>query len=258
MSLAIATPFTSNATVVEVQTSLGNFQINLFDEATPATVENFLSYVNSGAYANTVSNRVIPGFIIQSGGFANPNGLPFSVVQSGSVVVNEPVLSNVRGTISMAKQLGVINSATNQWFINVANNANDLDSFERGGFTAFGQVLRNGMEIVDAIANTPNFSFEASFGGNYRNVPLRNYTTDDLAAGTLPTEENFIIITDIVVVDAAVVTNPNLNPTPNTLYVEGGSNPGTPTDSGDSGGTTGALLVSFLAAFAFLRRFKKA
>ena len=66
-SLALGASTAAQATVVEVQTVLGNFQVNLFDQTTPETVENFLSYVNSGSYANTVVHRTQPNFVMQSG-----------------------------------------------------------------------------------------------------------------------------------------------------------------------------------------------
>ena len=106
--LLMASSFWSHATVVEVQTSLGNIQINLFDETTPKTVENFLSYVNSGTYANNIIHRSVPGFIIQGGGFTYSDdtatgGILLDDVPTDLSVVNEPKLSNLRGTLAMAK-----------------------------------------------------------------------------------------------------------------------------------------------------------
>tara|TARA_B100000749_G_scaffold254619_1_gene222201 strand:- start:1229 stop:1621 length:393 start_codon:yes stop_codon:yes gene_type:complete len=105
------------ATVVEIRTNMGNISVNLFDEATPETVENFLEYVNSGAYANNVVHRSEPDFVVQAGGFTYNNTLPLDNVATGVAVVNEPELSNVRGTIAMAKQAGDPNSATSQWLL---------------------------------------------------------------------------------------------------------------------------------------------
>ena len=249
-SLALSVPFATQATVVEVQTVLGNFQVNLFDQTTPETVENFLSYVNSGEYANNVVHRTPSNFVVQAGGFTYNNEFPPSSVATSSAVVNEPVLSNVRGTIAMAKAAGNPNSATSQWFISVNNNAANLD-VQNGGFTVFGQVIGDGMTVVDAISRTPNFNF----GGAFAELPLRNYTSSDLTAGTLPTDNNLVIITDIVVVDAAVVTNANLNPVPNTLLNASGS--GDNAGSGGSGGSMGMFLVTLLSVFMLRRRFIK-
>lgn len=251
-SLALSIPIAAHATVVEVRTVLGDFQINLFDETTPETVENFLEYVNSGAYANNVVHRSVPNFVMQAGGFTYTNTFPPGNVQTGPSVVNEPVLSNLRGTVAMAKMGGNANSATSQWFVSVNNNAANLDS-QNGGFTVFGQVLGNGMDVVDAIVATQRFNF----GGALDTIPLVNFTAADANAGTEPNGNNLIIISDVVVVDANVVTNPNLNPARNTTANSGGDTGGTP-DSGGSGGSTGFLLVVLLAFLSIGRRFKVA
>ncbi len=247
-SLALSLPLVAQASVVEVRTDLGNFQINLFDETTPKTVANFLSYVNSGEYANNVVHRTEANFVMQAGGYTYNTVFPPTSFQTSPAIDNEPVLSNVRGTIAMAKFGGDPNSATSQWFINVNNNASNLD-VQNGGFTVFGQVLGNGMDVVDAIVATRTFNF----GGAFQSLPLRDYTTDNFNAGTEPTETNLVIISDIEVVNSDVVTNPDLNPARNTLLNIDNSSAG-----GDSGGAMGAFLVSMLAMFAIRRRLKSA
>lgn len=231
----------TQATVVEFRTVVGDFQVNLFDETTPQTVQNFLDYVNSGAYANNVVHRALPNFVVQGGGFTFTGALPLDNVVTGPPVINEPELSNVRGTISMAKLGGSPNSATSQWFINLNNNSANLD-VQNGGFSAFGQVLGDGMEVVDAIANIQTFNQ----GGAFSDIPLRNFS-----AGNAITEDNLVIITDIVVIDANTVTNPDLQPARNTRINQPPSQP----DSGDSGG--GALGISLLLSLAFLVRLKR-
>lgn len=232
-------PQLSYATVVEVRTVLGDFQVNLFDETTPATVQNFLEYVNSGAYANNVVHRVEPNFVMQAGGFTYNGSTPLDNVTQGTPVTNEPELSNVRGTISMAKLSGNANSATSQWFINLANNSSNLDN-QNGGFSAFGQVLGDGMDVVDAIAALTRFNL----GGATNTIPLRDFTVTDLNNNTPITDTHLVIITDIVVVDATVVTNPTLNPTPNTLI-----NPTptpTPNPTPNTGGSGGGGSLHYL------------
>ncbi|MGJ8681299.1 peptidylprolyl isomerase [Paraglaciecola sp.] len=256
--LLIASSFFSQATVVEVQTSLGNIQINLFDEATPKTVENFLQYVNSGAYVNNVVHRSVDGFVVQSGGFTYTgaikatNGFSLDNVPTGTAVQNEPKLSNLRGTIAMAKLGSDANSATSQWFFNLANNSSNLD-VQNGGFTVFGQVIGDGMQIVDDIAAQT----QISFGGAFTNVPIRNYTQADADASADITDNNLVIISDIVVTDPAVVTNPDLTPAANTLInpTSGGSNGGGSSDSGSGGGSFAWLLL--LAGAGLFRRFVK-
>jgi len=141
-------------TVIKVSTSAGEFQIELFDSVAPATVANFLGYVNSGAYKDTVVHRLVPGFVIQGGWLTfNEAQQSFFEISTGPTVRNEFSVSNVRGTIAMAKLGGDPNSATSQWFINLADNP-ELNA-SNGGFTVFGRVMGTGMQVVDAIAALP-------------------------------------------------------------------------------------------------------
>ncbi|GGO64610.1 peptidylprolyl isomerase [Bowmanella pacifica] len=233
--------WSAQATVVEVQTVMGNFKVNLYDSKTPKTVENFLGYVKSGAYFNNVVHRSMDDFIIQAGGYQFDGELPLNTLSKGPSVVNEPKLSNVRGTIAMAKQANDPDSATSEWFINLEDNSANLD-LQNHGFTVFGQVLGDGMQVVDAIAALPTFNK----GAGFRNMPLRHYSDADAdIAG-----ENLVLITDIVVVDAAINTHPELNPVPNTLINQ------LPTsESSSSGGSLswGVLLAGMLVALR--RRF---
>jgi len=161
---------TVHATTVRLQTTLGVIDIQLFDSTAPGTVANFLAYVNSAAYDNTFIHRSVPGFIIQGGGYtlgSTPNStIPLA---ARPPVVNEfsASRSNLRGTIAMAKLGGDPNSATCEWFINLANNSANLDN-QNGGFTVFGKVMGNGMEIIDAIAALPT----VNAGGAFSDLPL--------------------------------------------------------------------------------------
>lgn len=155
----------SQATTARLQTTLGVVDIQLFDSAAPRTVANFLAYVNSGAYDNSFIHRSVPGFVIQGGGYtlgSAPNST--NPVPALPPVVNEfsVTRSNLRGTIAMAKVGGDPNSATSQWFINLANNSVILDG-QNGGFTVFGKVLGNGMDIIDAIAALPIVDASSAF-----------------------------------------------------------------------------------------------
>ena len=242
----------SHATVVEIRTNMGNIQVNLFDETTPQTVAKFLSYVNAGAYANSVSHRTEPNFIVQLGGFQYNGSFPPDPIATGAPVINEPELSNVRGTVAMAKLGGNPDSATSQFFFNVRNNSGGaaaLDS-QNGGFTVFGQVIGDGMDVVDAINALADFPFVSPFS----EIPLRNYSANDFNSNVVPDENNLVIITDIVVIDAAGVTNPDLNPAVNS-----NANPSTPNtppsaDSG-GGGAFGFGLIAGLLVITFTRRF---
>ncbi|WP_290612046.1 peptidylprolyl isomerase [Arsukibacterium sp. UBA3155] len=202
------------ATIVQVKTSLGDFEVNLFDQTTPVTVQNFLAYVNSGRYDQTIVHRSVPGFIIQGGGFRFVEQLPLTPIQTNAAIVNEPKLSNVRATIAMAKVSGNPNSATSQWFINLADNSAGspkLDTVE-GAYTVFGQISAADMEVVMAIANLPTYSFNGIQG-----LPLRNYTADDRANNVPLSIANVVTVESITVVDARANSASGLNPKPNTL-----------------------------------------
>ena len=244
-SLLMLSPI-SHATVVEVRTVLGDFQINLFDETTPETVQNFLQYVNSAAYANNVVHRVEPSFVMQAGGYTFNGATPLDNVAQDIAVVNEPFLSNVRGTISMAKLSSSVNSATSQWFINLADNSANLD-VQNGGFSVFGQVLGNGMDVVDAIAAVNRFDL----GGAFTSMPLRNFGDTEIDNNEPITDNHLVIITDIVVVDANTVTNPGLSPTANTL-LNATPDPVQPSTGGSGGGGSlyYLLLIGLLIASA--------
>ena len=111
-SLLSAVSFASSATIVEVSTSQGVIKINLFDQKTPKTVENFMSYLDDAAYNQTVIHRSVKDFIIQGGGFTYSDD--FDRITTKPAVINEPIYSNVKGTIAMAKLGGNPNSATSQ------------------------------------------------------------------------------------------------------------------------------------------------
>ena len=145
------------------------FDIALYDQAKPISSANFLSYVNGGRYANNFIHRSIPGFVIQGGGFAwTTRGV--IEVPTSPTIQNEPGISNLRGTVAMAKLGGDPNSATSQWFVNLADNSANLDG-QNGGFTVFGRVVGNGMTVVDEIAALPTYNA----GSPFDNLPLKDY-----------------------------------------------------------------------------------
>ncbi|MGY8813725.1 MAG: peptidylprolyl isomerase [Gammaproteobacteria bacterium] len=143
--------FQTTATIVLIETPLGDIQIELFDDEAPVTVENFLSYINDDSFVNSFFHRSVPGFIIQGGGFTSTDNI-LGNVTAKPAIVNEFNRSNLRGTVAMAKVGGNPDSATSQWFINLANNSTQLDP-QNGGFTVFGEVINDGMAVADAIAN---------------------------------------------------------------------------------------------------------
>lgn len=247
LALFSLVPGTANATIVRIETVLGNIDINLYDNATPATVSNFLDYVQNGAYTDSIFHRSVQSFIIQGGGFQTDANAQVSSIPANPAVVNEPVYSNVRGTIAMAKNAGNPNSATNQWFINLGNNAANLDG-QNGGFTVFGEVTGSGMAVADEIAALPIFAFASPLN----ELPLRNYTAADFSNNVTVDLTNLVIVTSITVIDTTVDSAAGLNPTPTTAG--GGGTGGGGTGGGGGGGSFGFLLL-FGLFVASRRRF---
>ncbi len=136
-------------TMVTLETTKGNIVVEVDEAAAPVTSANFLRYVREGFYDGTVFHRVIPGFMIQGGGFT-PD---MKQKQTREPIVNEAQngLKNTRGTLAMARTSNP-NSATAQFFINVVDNAYlDYSGPQNPGYAVFGKVVE-GMDVVDAIA----------------------------------------------------------------------------------------------------------
>ncbi|WP_087688138.1 peptidylprolyl isomerase [Pandoraea sp. PE-S2R-1] len=159
-------PVLAQATQPQVQfkTSAGNFTVELNPKAAPKTVDNFLQYVNSGFYNGTVFHRVIPGFMIQGGGFtADMNEKP---TRAPIPIESQNGLKNTKGTIAMARTSNP-NSATAQFFVNVSDNASlDYPSPDGYGYAVFGKVVA-GMDTVEKIKGVATTS-----KGMYRDVPV--------------------------------------------------------------------------------------
>jgi peptidyl-prolyl cis-trans isomerase B (cyclophilin B) len=142
---------------VELKTSAGTMVIELYPDKAPKTVQNFLQYVNDGFYTGTIFHRVIPGFMIQGGGFDKT----YKEKTTRPPVQNEAGngLKNDFGTLAMARTSDP-HSATAQFFINAKDNdfLNYKDSTVRGfGYTVFGKVV-SGMDVLDKIENMPTGS----------------------------------------------------------------------------------------------------
>lgn len=151
---------------VRLATTMGDLDFILYDAVTPATVANFLGYVNRGDYAGVLFHRSPADFVIQGGGYRGPQGDgTFTSVTDQPAVVNEPGISSRRGTIAMAKLGGNPNSATNEFFINIGTNSSNLD-FQNGGFTVFGRVSAPAMLVADSINNLPVGNFNVTLDGH--------------------------------------------------------------------------------------------
>ena len=230
------------ATIVEFQTSQGSFQVNLFDQTTPKTVENFMKYVNADRYQDVIFHRLEPNFVLQGGGFFYEGSIPLSQVESFGNVDNEPVYSNVRGTIAMAKLAGDPNSASSQWFFNLKDNSANLD-VQNGGFTVFGQVIGDGMDIVDKIAKLERCG----------SIPLVDYSQEKCADDQVnPDESNFITINAVTIIDDSENTAENLEPKKNTLLTTTVPDTGNNNSESSSGSLFSMLML--LGVGLFVRR----
>ena len=150
------TPPVTNS-VVRFRTSAGDLEVELFDEARPVTSANFIKYIEAGAYQNLILHRLVTGLVLQGGAYRSPYRTATNVfdryvpVPTFGTITNEfaigPFLSNTNGTIAMAKQAGNTNSASSQWYFNLADNSAHMD-VENGGFTVFGRVT-SGTNVLE-------------------------------------------------------------------------------------------------------------
>jgi cyclophilin family peptidyl-prolyl cis-trans isomerase len=137
-------------TLVQFRTQMGDLIVELYDQDKPVTVANFMRYVDAGRYTNMFLHRCVPGFVVQGGGYGVTNPASASPMQSYGVVpkydpiTNEfavgPRYSNTYGTVAMAKSASGPDTATSEWFFNLADNSANLDN-QNGGFTVFGRVI---------------------------------------------------------------------------------------------------------------------
>ena len=154
--------------MITIKTNFGDICIELFEKEAPITTKNFLEYVRSGFYKDTLFHRVIPNFMIQGGGMDRD----FVQKKTNAPIKNEATdqISNTRGTSAMART-NIVDSATSQFFINLVDN--DFLDFRAPtaqffGYCVFGKVV-SGMEIVDKIANVATGS-----RGMHRDVPVED------------------------------------------------------------------------------------
>ncbi|MCV2503340.1 MAG: peptidylprolyl isomerase [Neisseriaceae bacterium] len=165
LSLLLCSSFAMAEVNVLMKTSLGDIELALDDVKAPASVKNFVDYANNGFYNNTIFHRVIPGFMVQGGGFTQD----MTQKNTKAPIVNEAKngLKNKTGTIAMART-NEPNSATSQFFINVKDN--DFLNYKNSndvGYAVFGKVTK-GMDVVKAIEAVPTTT-----SGYYQDVPQK-------------------------------------------------------------------------------------
>ena len=149
---AEAIPVAGTPVIVRMDTSAGRIVLQLDPQRAPKSVANFLAYVNSGYYEGLIFHRVIPGFMIQGGGYDTA----FRQHSMRPSIRNEADngLKNLRGSIAMARDSRP-HSATSEFFINLVDNATlDAPSFDGWGYAVFGRVIE-GMDVADKIAAIP-------------------------------------------------------------------------------------------------------
>jgi len=208
-------------TLAQFRTVFGDIEVELYDQAKPVTVSNFISYVESGRYRDMFVHRLIPGFVVQGGGYTitnrgTTNWAIFSMA-TNPPVVNEygygATFSNVFGTIAMAKTAGNTNSASSQWFFNLTNNpaldANDVNNL----FVVFGKVVR-GTNILNLFNRFHTWTNPwTAFPAGTTNVVLHNRYSQPFndvpllwpSSSSLTTDTNLLFM-DVTLLKVAVNT----------------------------------------------------
>ncbi|HLX97015.1 MAG TPA: peptidylprolyl isomerase [Verrucomicrobiae bacterium] len=188
-------------TLVQFRTVFGDMEVELYDQDKPVTVQNFLNYVKTGHYQNGIAHRLVPGFVLQGGGYTLVSNT-ISPIATFPPITNEfdvgRQFSNVFGTIAMAKLGGDTNSATSQWYLNLTNNAfldapntNDL-------FVVFGHVIAgtNVLNIFNSFQNytgTQQSNLVANVDPALGNVYYPNFATCPLLYPVIA-QTNFIFV----------------------------------------------------------------
>lgn len=186
--------------VVCLQTNLGEMCIRLFSDDAPQTVANFLRYVNDGDYNGSFFHRSVSGFVLQGGGFKWGNGAP-TEVPADPAIPNEYKIPNTVNTIAMAKLGGDPNSATNQFFFNLADNTDSLNASNNGGFTVFGEVILSDRSVLSSLASVRPYDLSSSLGSAFNETPLVNPDTTRSADDFLTIERAFVTQRDIAAVE---------------------------------------------------------
>ena len=204
VSVLLSLPVMAIADTVLIQTPQGDIEIELLSEDAPNTVANFLRYIDSGNYTNSFVHRSIPGFVIQGGGFTFSGGATAPGIITFETINNEFKVSNTRGTVAMAKIGGQPDSATSQWFINLADNSGSLDS-DNGGYTVFARVIGDGMAVADAISQLETINAQGAF----TNLPVIDFVAPPIV------EENLVM---------TAVSRKDVTPPPDEFVMNAGLN----------------------------------
>jgi cyclophilin family peptidyl-prolyl cis-trans isomerase len=189
-------PAVTGQTTVQLLTSDGPINIQLFDGQAPQTVANFLNYVQSGRYNDDIFHRLVSNFVLQGGGFTlttNPTSLV--PVVTDPAVQNEFNLPNIQGTVALAKLGNDPNSGTSQFFFNLTDNTKNLDN-QNGGFTVFGKIVgASDQQVLTTLAGT---TIKDESGGSsasaFGSIPMNNYSGTNFPTDATPS--NFLVVND--------------------------------------------------------------
>lgn len=187
-------------TIVTFTTNLGTFDVQLYDSQVPTTVANFLSYVNTSSYTNSIFHRSTTNNpegiqIVQGGGFelvTTATTASLDPIATTAPIPLEAGLSNLKGTIAMARTAAP-NSATSQWFFNVTDNP-ALDpnpGLGIDGYAVFGAVIGGGISVIEAIGEVPVYDASVQLGSTFGELPL----LDNVLA-----PQNLVMVNSIVAV----------------------------------------------------------
>ncbi|MFG0243538.1 MAG: peptidylprolyl isomerase [Phycisphaerales bacterium JB054] len=202
------TPGDASNPVVEINTDFGNIYIELFPDVAPGTVDNFLGYVERGDYDASFFHRHVQGFVLQGGGWTyDQDRTPRTEhIEQQDPIENEYNLSNLKWTVAMAKIGGDPDSATSEWFINLADNSQNLDN-QNGGFTVFGEVV-GGRDVVEAITDLRI----VNLGSGFETLPV----TDSFdPQGDEVNNEDLVNLNTVSLVfdpDLSLIADPSISP----------------------------------------------
>jgi cyclophilin family peptidyl-prolyl cis-trans isomerase len=220
--------------VVQFDTVLGKFNVELLANDAPQSVANFLSYVDGSAYGGTIIHRALaldpPGSrIVQGGGY----DLVGTAIARKPSIPLEYKLPNIRGTLAMARTQDA-NSATSEWFFNVDDNTDVLGANNNGGFAVFARVIGSGMSVVEAISAVQSYNA----GGVFTAIPLRDIQPGQ--TNILP--QNLIIVNSV----SRLPTYPTSSSTASVVTYSVLSNSSSSTTTATISGSTLRLAPSAL------------
>ncbi|MCH9058658.1 MAG: peptidylprolyl isomerase [Planctomycetes bacterium] len=199
----------SNNTVVRIETSFGDIDIELFDQGgpdgstAPVTTANFLNYVRDGDWDETFMHRLVSGFMLQMGGFAFGDEAGVRSVTTDPAIVNEFNISrsNIERTVAMAKLSSGPNTATSQFFINLVDNSANLN-FANGGFTVFGRIATDASWSVVQIIAGLNIADFSVVNGALGATPVADF----FVSGDPISEEVLVNLVDVEIIKPASIS----------------------------------------------------